>query len=522
MKKNLPAIILILYALLLALGIFWGLPSEFVPEIDCEVPLGPLRFFGDIHSSTVLTQYPALTYLLPLPLYTVALGILKITGQLGALSGQWPFGFTDPVFGLSLLTVISRALSICFGLGVLWIVYRFVKTITKSTRIGLLFSLLIMGSGVMTFYGRAANNDMQFIFFWLAGFYLLYRYCFEQQTMRLLVASALLSAAAAATKDQGIAFCLANGLILLFADKAPFGKRFRHSVVFGGITLGAYGLLAIAPQPWRFVEHVRLVLASKEFLQQIQTGHYNAGPAWIALSYTSFKYLSWICSPAGLLLGFVGLFGAIKSRGYALALFFILPTICFYALFVGATGAIHERYLINTALSITLLGAFGFDALVKKSDSQIKSVLMILLAGSVIGQYVFGAFPVTLAQNFNGKQKLAQELSTRLRSGSDIEWVGRLASLPNSAVYNKYHLAVADSLLDAPGSKRLKLIFKPLSQITTPYVLSDHPLHAPQLELITAVKNTAYSEQFSTVYEAAHAASTFFVSHRYYLYKRIE
>ena len=56
-----------------SLGIYWGLPSAFSPAGDSPVPLNPLAFIGEWSNPHVAQKYPAVHFILLLPIYSIAL-----------------------------------------------------------------------------------------------------------------------------------------------------------------------------------------------------------------------------------------------------------------------------------------------------------------------------------------------------------------------------------------------------------------------------------------------------------------
>src|SRR5579871_1177960 len=99
-------------------GLFWGLPSAVIPQVDAPVPLGPLLFFAD-RNPELDTIYPAFHQLLLMPVYGAAIAAYWVLGGISHLTSTWPYGFRDVSALFSALIVLSNLVAALMGLGIL-------------------------------------------------------------------------------------------------------------------------------------------------------------------------------------------------------------------------------------------------------------------------------------------------------------------------------------------------------------------------------------------------------------------
>jgi hypothetical protein len=106
---------------LYAIGIFWGLPSEFSPAIDSQTPQKILNFFGQYEDYQEEAKYPALHTLLTGLLYGLALLLMGAGGNfaLEEFATARPYGFDEPTNAFTILFIISRLLSVMMAVGVI-------------------------------------------------------------------------------------------------------------------------------------------------------------------------------------------------------------------------------------------------------------------------------------------------------------------------------------------------------------------------------------------------------------------
>ena len=224
---NTPRIALILGLLALVLyapGFWWGAPHATGPDrknswgVDDETPLGPL---AEVHNIIEPKQdrnlgYPLMYSFMAATAYAPYLGYLRATGQWTDVSGEYPFGFKDPVGTLKALTYIAHLLTVLMGAGI--VVLAFLGgTIIWDRRAGILAALFALLSYPMFYYSRTGNVDIPMLFFTALAFVL---YALILKRGATNTRAAWLGAAigfALATKEPCFAFFLPIPFVLLYS-----------------------------------------------------------------------------------------------------------------------------------------------------------------------------------------------------------------------------------------------------------------------------------------------------------------
>ena len=129
------------------MGLFWGMPSEFVSEIDSEFPSGPFNIISHLKDNSYATPYPVFHRLFILPIYAVVLLGLKITGQCSSFSSAWPYGFHNPAATLTLLITLARLVSLLMGAGTVCILGFMVNRIAGKFKPKIPISYFFTGFG---------------------------------------------------------------------------------------------------------------------------------------------------------------------------------------------------------------------------------------------------------------------------------------------------------------------------------------------------------------------------------------
>ena len=441
-------------ALLYGLGIFWGLPSALSAASDSPAPLGPLAFVAEYRDPSKSYIYPAVHQLLLVCVYAPIVIFCKLTGQLGSLSGAWPYGFKDPTAVFSAFILAGNLVSLAMGVGVLLLLRRIRPTETYADWFAMTLTAL---GGVYTYYARVANLDVPYLFWWMLGYVCLWRYLFdERETWRregrrllaptgrkLLALSAVASALAIGTKDQAAGLILGFGLVLLFV--APRGEeggwmsRVRAAAFFSVALIAAYALVAVATNPWRWVHHVRFVTSDHvlpEFEQSVRGQIQLFGRAIIRLSH--------VMSPVGLLLGAAGLAVLWRARKHRELLALALPAAAYYVSIIAKVRATEERYLLPIALVLAVSAGVMVGAALAADVRRarwVRAGVLVLAAVALLQQFALGFVPVTYTQLFDARRALARDIDGFVPEGSPL-LVADMPSfnVPNRRVYERYKL----------------------------------------------------------------------------------
>ena len=537
----------IFFGIIYAMGILWGMPSEFVSEIDSEFPSGPFNIIAHLKDNSYATPYPVFHRLFMLPIYAVILFGLKITGQCSAFSATWPYGFHNPAAALTLLITAARLVSLLMSTGTICVLGFMVNRIAGNSNPKyqfLIFSpVCTFGlSGVVAYYSRTSTYDVPQLFWWSLSLYFLWKYFFELPLKkRNLIFSALFAALTTATKDQMVFFEASSSLLLLvfpLATKTQ-NNNFKNFLTYSFYTIIFYCVAAVIVQPYHWISHMKEVL-----LLNITSGRFVMFPSTvsgqISLFMESLRCLSHIMTPWGLLFSIISIpILIIKRKFNVLILIGTLVTLTYIFVF-ARIHFVFERYMLNYAFLLTIASALGISCIIdtaisNKKLSYLLPALYIIMGCWLLHQFIFSFFPLTFAQCHDTKRQLSRILPTVVPPGDTIGWQGTRFSFPNADAYARYHFAVPDTVYSSFGSSRVIHALVP-SNACRSYILSDRDLFCKDknltavsrknwidtagLKLIAEIQDPRFIQNHIQVYSAAHRVLTFRVSIPYYLYKR--
>ncbi len=524
-------------------GVRLGLPSEFSTEIDSPAPLGPLRFVAIRDGGSSEIQYPAGGYIVFLPLQMATLAWHKISGSLGQISAEYPFGFSKPTSAVSSLILSARLTSVIFAAACVAVLafFLFYWYGRQNT------TWILVGAGtsaVFCYYARSANTDMPQTFFWTTGFLLLVDAVRKdfRHTRKRLALSAVLIAFSAAIKDQGVA--LAIGASLSTFLLAPPNHRLRTTVEYGLILAVGYVLFAIAPDPGRWIAHIRWIGSAGELLQETGPNSHVKDATLrgqLSLFGTILKMIWKTGTPLVTLISALGYLYLLWIRKWRTLLTITIPVLVYYVMFFARVRVAHERYVLFLLPITAILAAEATAALRHLGSHRISRSISGVLLGTALLWSVFLEYgPITYTMIHSTKDRLHPFLGNELSAGTPVAWRGSSNAFPPADVYKEYELWIPPEYRTSFDNQRFH------AQVDTSgppplWVLSDHSLlnpselrlaipgmviqdsvHTGALRELAVLKQSPFVEARSSVYEDAEKAETFRVSPRYYLYKRIQ
>lgn len=205
--------------------IWWGADGRYPWDVDNIAPASVLKEIAARFGPGRLIQYGPVPYLLTALVYVPALAVMRLIGELGRPSPDYPWGLAHPEQSMTVLVVLARAVSMALGIGLAVLMTR------RARRDGLagaawIVPLLVLGSPTFMYYARTTNPDVQYVFWLVLGFHFL-----EQAATRVrwLAAAAGAAALAIATKDQ--AFPLAFTVIGAAAFEARLARGDRDGTL---------------------------------------------------------------------------------------------------------------------------------------------------------------------------------------------------------------------------------------------------------------------------------------------------
>ena len=389
------------------------------------------------------------------------------------------------------------------------------------------------------YYAMVSCHTLSLLFLW--------NYLFDKnQSAKNLWLSGIFIGIATATKDQNFVFALSSGLtILFFGPENPGRSKVKDAVLYGAVAFAVYALTAIACNPALWVWHVKYLLSSGGIYDFTKFAEFSNTPGGqVGLLCRFVKILTDLCSIPGCILSGISLVYLTRSRNFKKLFTIVLPLICFYCIVVYRNRFVHERYVLNAGFLLMVPAYLGIlfcnRALQRRFPRAHAVVIITALALCIVGQLVFGFIPVTYAQAFNVKNRLATELPGVVPKGSVIEWQGSILELPNSDSYMAYNLVIPKVVKKYYPTKRIDHVFSGKNGLAR-YILSSHDLFntnsnqrlidkwcpsywvdKTNLEPLCCIRNPRWVEDNIRVYQSAQAARTFVLTPRFYVYKRVE
>lgn len=340
---------------------------------------------------------------------------------------------------------------------------------------------LLALSGVYTFFARTGNFDIPYLLWWILSFVCLWRYLFHtDRSRRWLIGVGVFSAMAVATKDQAAGLALGSLLVILAVGPNRGARsmlRVKDASLFGVVTLIAYLLLAVAPQPIRWARHFAIWAQYLPGVERRQPEDFaNTLFGHIGLLKETLLSLSHVVSWAGIVLAVVGAIHLMRHRHCRELMTLLLPAFAYYATIICSARFVCDRYLLPVACLVVLLATVGVTAILSFFRTRGKRLHVVGYAGVFLVlfyQLMTGYLPVTYFQVCDTKRHLASALPTSVPKGSYILWIGAPTSLPNSKVYQDYSLVLPPDV--QPWSRSVKHVFHSYD-MTVDFILSEDPL----------------------------------------------
>jgi hypothetical protein len=470
-KRSVITACLLAMVFFYGIGLGWGIPSEFAPGTDVDFPLGPMIFIGQYSDPASASVYPAFHYLLTLPFYAVVMGISKLTGSLGDISSSWPYGFSNVVLTFSIMLIISRLISMIMGIGILltlWIGRPFPE---QKWSYVLAIGLLAF-SGPFAYYSREANLDIPYIFWLTLSSIFVWRILFLPDASREnMVFAGIFSALAVAAKDQAAGIVIGLGVVLfLFASDGEhpnWNAKLRNTFIFGITLITTYTIVAILPQPFRWIHHVTVRLP----LVRISYVEYPATLAGqISLFFGAISDLIADISLIGFALLIPGFYLVIKKRQWKLLAATLIPIAIYYIAVIANTLQVRERYMIPIAILLIPIIATGASRIISILNNTLHNSGFIFAILSICYQFAIGYLPITYMQVVDIKRQFSNSIEQHLQPGAAVIWnQGRIEDLPTPSFYMNYRLMLPPG--EEPTLKSVEHIFAPYTSARTCYAL---------------------------------------------------
>ena len=469
-QDSTPWILFLTALLLYAVGIFWGLPHATAPDrlspwgSDELAPLGPLAqvyhvvFRGD---STFDPRYPLLPYAIQALFMAPYLGWLRITGGLGHFSTTFPYGLTDPVRSLAVMTLIARCSSLLLMAAVPALAWRTAAWLwdRRAAAFAGVFTLFLYP---LSYYARTSNVDAGGLF-WTALGLLVFAICLRHGlTRERAIQIGIVAALAVATKDQNYAIFLPVGIVLVILHVRTVREKARSEAVGPtGATIDRRAwisspLIALATAVVIYTLATGLLFRPDDFARHLNFILYHPGgqsgrsyfstPATL-VGYASLisayvRHLADAMSWPLLILGAAG-------AGYAgwrspRVLLLALPVLAVFIGVIAPVRFVRIRFVLPAAYTLALFAAAGLSALAdtratKRDEKPARPQRIALALRATLAWLVFVGVAgwttmrsVDLAQQmlFDSRNQLGTWLQRNAVAGDHLGYYGSAVKLP--------------------------------------------------------------------------------------------
>lgn len=344
--------VLMLSLVVNAVGIWWGLPQLWSWAPDELIPREVLdglarRFAGGWHST-----YPPFHYYLLTAFYTPFL----VWDRLG-LADIWASHSYVSLF------LLARSISVVMAVATVYVVYLCALELGKSRVAGLCSAFLVALMPTFIYYGKLANLDVPYVF-WFTLSLLFYIRAIRTDQVKSYVWFAVTGMLSICTKDQAYGFYVLPVVHLVWrryqAQPGPgAGGRSRQLIGDRRLRLaaGAAGLVFVAGHNLLFnldgfIEHVAIIVGDAS--QDYQLWDRTAGGHLLMLR-EAVRQLGWSMSWPAFLLCLAGVAHHVV-RGDRRDLFVLWPALSYYLFFIGVVMYHYDRFFLGVCVILALFG----------------------------------------------------------------------------------------------------------------------------------------------------------------------
>jgi hypothetical protein len=434
-------------------GLSWGIPHATAPDrdnswgVDDGTPLEPLAEMHNIVAPSPDRNlgYPLMHPFMVSAAYAPYLAYLWATGGLATVSGVYPYGLTDPVRALAVLSLIAHALSTVLGAGLVLAVYLAGRRLWDRPT-GVVAALFAMTSFPMFYYTRTGNVDVPVLFFTalaLAAFAYILVGGFTTRSAIVLGGGI---GFALATKEPSFASFLAIPVVLLPLHAGRLEEK-HQSGARAWLTSWSYWRLPLlvllaaflafgAGSGWfvdsdRFYAHLAFARDRVGMLAGGNVAFIESYPhTWdghVRLARAITGYLVDAMTWPGLVLAALGAGWTLRRDPRRAA--FLLPAVTYLLILFWLARGAQLRYVMPAALTLAFFAARAVTVAWASRSSWIRYGVALSAVG-VLGLSLLRGVDLTHAMITDARYDAARWLATRTRPGDRVEYFGASQKLP--------------------------------------------------------------------------------------------
>lgn len=441
---NIPIVLGILTVLLHLPFLGWGLPSATAPDRTktfATDEILPLEALAEMRNTFVESRpdrnysYPWWHYFVVASAQAPYVAYLWISGGLAPSGPEFPFGLSDPIGALKMLTLIGRCVTVAMSGAIVVAAFYFSK-ILWGRLAGVVGALLTMLNYLMFYYSRTGNLDVPMFFWTSIGLVIFARILQSGFTVRRAAWLGVFTALAIATKDQAITIFLPLGCVLLLPSyNCGTDSRYRVAPIlagFGAAILTYLVSTGMVFDPERHVTHVQKLLFTWERLvgpEETVTNYFPKVPRTLAGSLELFGvYIQSLIVTMSVPTFIVGLAGALLAvRKSPRHLVLLLPIAGLFLIVTLPMGISVRRYLLPMTLLVDSFAAFTIVGLYHSKFRAAWVPIVAVLAG----WRVMMGVDLTYAQCYDSRYAAADWLKAHAQPGDIVQYFGSTQKLPH-------------------------------------------------------------------------------------------
>lgn len=429
-------LVLVLAFLVYAPAFWWGAPHANREDavdawaVDDETPLGPLAEVHNILEPKPDRNlgYPLFYSFVSAAAYAPYLAFQMLTGGLDAPTGEYPYGFRDPVKSLRTLSWIAHMVTVLMAAamaGALFVAAR--ARWDRAT--GFVAAALGGMAYPMLYYARTGNVDgpmLALTVMAVAAWVLCMVHGF---TVRRAVWLGIFAGLALATKEAALGVFLVMPFALLVAPRE--GGLLRPALAGLGASLIALGAgSGFFVDPGRYIAHLQFLTGRLEVLSTgaaIPDTFDRSLAGSLAMARGMFMRLADGLTWPGLILagGGAAWLALRRARGGAL----VLPALS-YALYMFAVlRSVQLRYLLPLAVLLAFAAAPLITAAWRNRRAA-WALPVLVLAGATLAIQLARSADLTWAMLRDSRHEAARWLAPRLQPGDVVAYFGPSQKLP--------------------------------------------------------------------------------------------
>jgi 4-amino-4-deoxy-L-arabinose transferase-like glycosyltransferase len=344
-------------------GITWGLPHYLDWAIDSLTPFTMLEAAYNYFSNGWYSRYPPVHLAILAFFCAPLMGYLMLSGGLKTPSKVFPFGFVDPLAGLTHVILISRIVSLLMGVAIVLLVYLIVRELFD--RRSALFSALIVAlSYPLVYYAHTANADVPYLFWALLSIYSYLR-LLKYGALKDYVFFALFATLSICTKDQAYGLFLFSPLPILWIRFTELRGASQRQPKLAEVLFDWRLVLAALVSMSTFALAHNLIFNVSGFLKHVEFIAGSASQPYaeyaptllgrLQLLWKTILQLASSLTPPVFVLCLVGsVYCALRFSRYSLPLLVLAAS--YYLTFINVVRYVPLRFVLPISIIIAFFG----------------------------------------------------------------------------------------------------------------------------------------------------------------------